>query len=273
MDTEEMKKIAIIGAGNLGQAIAKGLLKSGKFSPKDITLTRRTLSELTSFGESGFRLTDNNLSAVQGRDLIIISVGPQDAERVLNSFKNDLKQDKHILISTMTGVSIDKIQSVVGQQIPIVRIMPNTAVAICESMTCLSALDEHSKSLDTVKKVFDQLGKTLMVKESLMAPATALCGSGLAFFLRSIRAASQGGTEIGFHADEAILLAAQTARGAASLTIDSEMHTESEIDKVTTPKGITISGLNEMEHQGFSSAMIRAIVRSADKIDEIINES
>ncbi len=112
-----------------------------------------------------------------------------------------------------------------------------------------------------------------MVNESLMAPATALCGSGLAFFLRSIRAASQGGTEIGFHADEAILLAAQTARVAASLTIDSEMHPESEIDKVTTSKGITISGLNEMEHQGFSSAMIRAIVRSADKIDEIINES
>jgi len=161
----------------------------------------------------------------------------------------------------------------VGQQIPIVRIMPNTAVAICESMTCLAAMDEHLNSLDVVKNVFDQLGQTLVVKESLIAPETALCGSGLAFFLRAIRAASQGGTEIGFHANEAILLAAQTARGAASLTIDSELHPESEIDKVTTPKGITISGLNEMEHQGFSSAMIRAIVRSADKIDEIINES
>ena len=82
-----------------------------------------------------------------------------------------------------------------------------------------------------------------------------------------------GGTEIGFHAEEAILLAAQTARGAASLTLESEMHPESEIDKVTTPKGITISGLNEMEHRGFSSAMIRAIVRSANKIDKIVNES
>ena len=271
MDTEEMKKIAIIGAGNLGQAIAKGLLKSGKFSPKDITLTRRTLSEITSFEESGFRVTDNNSSAVQESELIIISVGPQNAEQVLNSFKDVINPDKHIIISTMTGISIDAIHNTVGQQIPIVRIMPNTAVAICESMTCLAALDSDYESLEIVKKVFDQLGKTLMVKESLMAPATALCGSGLAFFLRSIRAASQGGTEIGFHADEAILLAAQTARGAASLTIDSELHPESEIDKVTTPKGITISGLNEMEHQGFSSAMIRAIVRSADKIDEIIN--
>ena len=209
---------------------------------------------------------------MKANEMIIVSVGPQDAERVLDSFKDNLNPDKHILISTITGVSIQKIQSVVGLQLPIVRIMPNTAVAICESMTCIAAADEHSKSLTIVKKLFDQLGQTLIVKESLIAPATALCGSGLAFFLRAVRAASQGGTEIGFHAEEAILLAAQTARGAASLTINCNMHPESEIDKVTTPKGITISGLNEMEHQGFSSAMIRAIVKSANKINDIIRE-
>ena len=123
--------------------------------------------------------------------LIIIPVGPLDAERVLDSFKDDLNPDKHILISTMTGVSIQKIQSVVGLQLPIVRIMPNTAVAICESMTCIAATDEHSESLVVVKKVFDQLGQTLIVKESLIAPATALCGSGMAFFLRAVRAASR----------------------------------------------------------------------------------
>ena len=263
-------KIAIIGAGNLGKAIANGLVKSGKYLPENITLTRRSLSELSPYKNNGFSITDNNLSAVKVNEMIIVSVGPQDAERVLDSFKANLNPDKHILISTITGVSIQKIQSVVGLQLPIVRIMPNTAVAICESMTCIAATDEHSKSLTVVKKLFDQLGQTLIVKESLIAPATALCGSGLAFFLRAVRAASQGGTEIGFHAEEAILLAAQTARGAASLTINSNMHPESEIDKVTTPKGITIAGLNEMEHQGFSSAMIRAIVKSANKINDII---
>ena len=248
-------------------------MKSGSYFSENITLTRRILSELSSFADHGFRVTDNNSSAIKENELVIISVGPQDAERVLNSFKDNLNPERHILISTMTGVSIDKIQNVIGDHIPIVRIMPNTAVAICESMTCIAATDEHSESLVVVKKVFDQLGQTLIVKESLIAPATALCGSGLAFFLRAVRAASQGGTEIGFHAEEAILLAAQTARGAASLTLESEMHPESEIDKVTTPKGITISGLNEMEHRGFSSAMIRAIVRSANKIDKIVNES
>lgn len=265
-------KIAIIGAGNLGKAIAKGLVKSGKYLPENITLTRRILSELSPYKNNGFSITDNNLSAVKVNEMIIVSVGPQDAEQVLDSFKDNLNPNKHILISTITGVSIQKIQSMVGLQLPIVRIMPNTAVAICESMTCIAATDEHSKSLTVVKKLFDQLGQTLIVKESLIAPATALCGSGLAFFLRAVRAASQGGTEIGFHAEEAILLAAQTARGAASLTINSNMHPESEIDKVTTPKGITISGLNEMEHQGFSSAMIRAIVKSSNKINDIARE-
>ncbi|MBT3180076.1 MAG: pyrroline-5-carboxylate reductase [Candidatus Marinimicrobia bacterium] len=266
-------KISIIGAGNLGKAIAHGLVKSDSFSSENLVLTRRNLSEINAFKTLGIQVTDNNSFAVKMSDLVIVCVGPQDAEQVLTSFKEELDSKKHILISTMTGISINKIKSIVGQQIPIVRVMPNIAVAICESMTCIASLDKDTHSLEAVKKIFDQLGQTLIVKEDLIAPATALCGSGLAFFLRAVRAASQGGTEIGFHAEEAILLAAQTARGAASLTINSKMHPESEIDKVTTPKGITISGLNEMEHQGFSSAMIRAIVRSANKIEDIIKKS
>ena len=107
------------------------------------------------------------------------------------------------------------------------------------------------------------------MNEDLIGPATALCGSGLAFFLRSIRAAAHGGTEIGFHAEEALLLAAQTAKGAASLVLESSDHPETQIDKVTTPRGITIAGLNEMDHSGFTSAMINAIVKSANKINEV----
>jgi pyrroline-5-carboxylate reductase len=105
-----------------------------------------------------------------------------------------------------------------------------------------------------------------------MTPATALCACGVAFFLRSIRAASQGGIEIGFHWDDALLMAAQTAKGAAELLLQSKTHPESEIDKVTTPRGVTISGLNEMEHQGFSSAMIKGIVTSAQKAEKLLNK-
>ena len=102
-----------------------------------------------------------------------------------------------------------------------------------------------------------------------MGAATALCACGLAFFLRAIRAASQGGIEIGFHSAEAILMAAQTAKGAASLLLVNKNHPESEVDKVTTPRGITISGLNQMEHNGFSSALIKGIVTSAEKAEKI----
>ena len=269
MTNNQIKKIAIIGAGKIGQAIANGMTKSGQYLPSQITMTRKDSSMLTHLQNAGYGVTIDNSKAIKSAQLIVVSVGPQDAKNPLNVIKTDLDPKMHILVSTVAGVTIEFIENIIGTGFPIVRIMPNTAISICESMTCLAAKDEHSESMESVKRIFDQLGLTLVVKEELIGPATALCGSGLAFFLRAVRAASQGGTEIGFHAEEAILLAAQTARGAASLTLESKMHPESEIDKVTTPKGITISGLNEMEHQGFSSAMIRAIVRSAEKLGSI----
>jgi pyrroline-5-carboxylate reductase len=143
--------------------------------------------------------------------------------------------------------------------------MPNTAIAIQESMTCLCTDDSNVEALPLVKKIFDALGRTLVIDETLMVPATALCACGIAFFLRAVRAASQGGIEIGFHAEEALLMAAQTARGAASLLVKEGSHPESEVDKVTTPQGCTISGLNQMEHHGFSSALIKGITTSAAK--------
>ena len=119
------------------------------------------------------------------------------------------------------------------------------------------------------KTIFDATGSTLVIDEDLMVPATALCACGIAFFLRAIRAASQGGIEIGFHSAEAIAMAAQTAKGAASLILDSTRHPEGEVDRVTTPRGCTIAGLNEMEHRGFSSALIRGIVTSATKANRL----
>ena len=147
MTNYHKNNIGIIGAGNLGKAIAKGLVKSGNYLPENITLTRKNLTELIPYQNNGFSITDNNLSAVETNDVIIISVGPQDTEQVLDSINAKLNPDKHILISTITGVSIKKIQSLVSLKIPVVRIMPNIAVAICESMTCIASTDEDSKYL------------------------------------------------------------------------------------------------------------------------------
>ncbi len=150
--------------------------------------------------------------------------------------------------------------------------MPNTGIALGQSMTCLSSNDARSEILDKAVSIFDAVGMTRVIDEELMVPATALCACGVAFFLRAVRAASQGGIEIGFHPEEALTMAAQTALGAASLVLESGRHPEREIDSVTTPRGCTIAGLNEMEHQGFSSAMIKGIIVSAEKASRLFEE-
>ena len=166
-------------------------------------------------------------------------------------------------------MSIAQIRAIVGTQLAVVRAMPNTAIGIRDSMTCITSDDSTGGAVTAARSLFDAVGKTLVIDEEQMVAATALGACGVAFFLRAIRAASQGGIEVGLQTDEALLIAAQTARGAASLLLSREGHPEREIDRVTTPRGCTITGLNVMEHEGFSSAMIRGIVASAEKASKL----
>ena len=169
------------------------------------------------------------------------------------------------IISLVTGVKVNQIQNKLGESTPIVRAMPNTAIAIRESMTCIATSSKWKERIPEVKEIFEQVGETVIINEEQMTSATALCACGIAFFLRAIRAASQGGTEIDFHSGEALKMAAQTAKGASALLLENNSHPEDEIDKVTSPKGCTIAGLNEMEHSGFSSSFIKGIITSAEK--------
>lgn len=259
------KRIAILGAGNIGSSIARGLAASGRYRPADITLTRRRAELLGTFKKEKFRVLSDNRAAVESAAIIILAVGPQQLENLVKEIRPSLNEDRHILISIVSGVSTEQIAVWLKNKTRVVRAMSNTAIAIREAMTCLCAAPASAGALEEARAIFDTLGKTLVISEELMLSATALAGCGIAFFLRAIRAASQGGTQIGFHSDEALLMAAQTAKGAAALLLSAESHPESEIDKVTTPCGCTIEGLNEMEHHGFSSAMITGIVTSNDK--------
>jgi pyrroline-5-carboxylate reductase len=198
-------------------------------------------------------------------EVIILAVQPLQLNGLLEEIKPELKAGKHLIISVVSGASIKAIRQQIGENVSIVRAMPNTAIAIRESMTCLAGTEPSNRDLDLAKKIFDTLGQTIVIEEELMIPATALGACGVAFFMRAIRAASQGGIEIGFHSEDALMIAAQTAKGAASLLLSKNNHPEREVDKVTTPRGCTIVGLNQMEHNGFSSAMIRGIVTSAEK--------
>lgn len=266
------RRIAILGAGNIGTAIASGLALSNNFRAENITLTRRKVELLEPFKEKGFNIQSDNIKAVQNADIVLIAVEPQQIDALLNEIKNNLKEDRHILISVVSGVDIERIRNQVQTDLPIVRAMPNTAIAIRESMTCIASGEDHTKAAEATKEIFDTVGQTLLIHEELMTSATALGACGIAFFLRAIRAASQGGIEIGFHAHEALQISAQTAKGAASLLGSMDNHPEFEIDRVTTPRGCTISGLNQMEHQGFSSAMIKGILVSAEKAARLYKE-
>jgi len=257
--------IAILGTGNIGSAIARGLVHANLLPAGDITLTRRRIGSLNSYRREGYRTTSDNLEALRNAQIIFLTVTPQQLNQLLTEIKGALDPRRHTIVSVVSGATIAEIRKQLGSDLGIIRAMPNTAISIRESMTCLSTDRGADGAMATVKKIFDSMGKTLVIDEGLMVPATALCACGIAFFLRGIRAASQGGIEIGFHAEEALLMAAQTAKGAASLLVEAGNHPESEVDKVTTPQGCTIAGLNQMEHYGFSSALIRGIVTSANK--------
>lgn len=259
-------KIAIIGGGNLGAAIAEGLLKSGFATPAQITVTRRNVDRLATLKEAGVTVTSNNQHAIENNDVIIVALKPYNVKEVLEGLKQSFNPEKHIIISVVTGVSLKDLSAIFNNHTPVFRAMPNTAIAIQESVTCLCSVNATNAQVNYVTDLFNQLGISISIDEKLMDAATVLGACGIAYALRFIRAATQGGIEIGFDAKTASLIAAQTVKGAAELLLKGNRHPEEEIDKVTTPKGCTIVGLNEMEHRGFSSSLIRGIGASYNKI-------
>jgi pyrroline-5-carboxylate reductase len=261
--------IAILGGGNLGAAIAQGIVKAKVAKANQVWITRRHLTKLEDLKNQGFKVTTSNSDAVKASSIIILCVQPKQLSGLLEELKGTLSKKKHVLVSTITGVAIEEIASKSPEGITIIRAMPNTAIAIGASMTCMCTTNASTKQMAEIQNIFNALGQTLIIEERLMKAATVLAASGVAFFMRYLRAATQGGIQLGFDAEEAQLIAGQTAKGAAMLLQQHHSHPEVEIDKVTTPEGCTIAGLNEMEHQGLSSALIKGIVASYEKISKI----
>ena len=261
-------KIAIIGAGNIGMAIAEGLKASKEYRVSNIILCRRKLNKLESLKKQGFNLSSNNLEAVSKVDYIIVAVQPKQLTVVLKEIAAGLNKNK-VLISVVTGVSISDIQAEVGESCSVFVAMPNTAISIQRSMTCIATKNASKAVRSRILSMFNAMGEAIIIEENLMAAATVLGACGIAFAMRFIRATSQGGVQIGFDADVAQLITSQTVNGAASLLLHSGKHPEREIDRVTTPRGCTIEGLNEMEHEGFSSSVIKGLTSSHRKITAI----
>ncbi|MCS6822301.1 MAG: pyrroline-5-carboxylate reductase [Microscillaceae bacterium] len=263
-------KIHIIGGGNLGTSMARGL--NAAQQSYQISVSRRNISHIQHLETLGIRLTADNKQFLPEADIVILAVKPKQAEAVCAEVRSVLRKDC-IFISVVTGLSIKQLENYL--RIPdlcIIRAMPNTAIALRESMTCLASHTAHERQKQVALTLFEQLGKAIFIEESLMDASTVLGACGIAFALRFIRAAMQGGIEIGFDSKTAALIATQTVKGAAQLLLQDTQHPEIEIDKVTTPQGCTIVGLNEMEHRGFSSSLIKGIVTSYKKIGNMQKE-
>ncbi|WP_459187642.1 pyrroline-5-carboxylate reductase [Parabacteroides sp. APC149_11_2_Y6] len=266
-------KITIIGTGNIGGAIARGLAKGHIFKASDITCTFHTQESLDKVKavNPDFITSLDNVEAVKNADIIIIAVKPWRVEEVIDQIKGELNYDKQIIVSVAAGITFDTLETYLTKNMgfddcfvtpTIFRIMPNTAIEVLSSMTFVAARNASPEQIDLVIRIFNELGNAMLVEERLMAAGTALASSGIAFALRYIRAAIEGGVELGFYPKQAQEIVVHTVKGAVDLLLENKSNPEMEIDKVTTPGGITIKGLNEMELSGFTSSVIRGLKAS-----------
>lgn len=255
-------KIAIIGCGNLGFSIAKGLAAKQKEFNLDITATTPdgNLDEIRAIGINASR---DNIEAVKDSDMIFLCVKPWIAKDVLEEISPAMK-NTHILISPVAGLSIDQILGYCSKNISVFRIMPNIAASINQSTTCVS-YNAEDEDIEKTLNILGILGKTIVIDEDKINAATILTGSGIAFVLRFMRAMVEGGIEIGFRSDVANEIVSQTVKGTVELLMNEGSHHEALIDRVCTPGGTTIRGLNEMETNGFSASVIEGIL-SAYKV-------
>ena len=245
----------------MGGATVEGFIKSEFFQNEDITVSDPSLQVVEKFARQGVSATTENAVAAQGADVVMVCVKPWLVEQVLLSIKDSLDPQRQVLVVIAAGVKSASIREWLGGQCPpLFLCIPNIAIAQLESMTFLvPCVDVSQQQIELVKTIFDELGQVIITDEQHLGAGTTLASCGIAYAMRYIRAASEGGVELGFKADDAKQIVMQTVEGAVKLLEASDLHPEAAIDLVTTPGGVTIKGLNEMEHAGFTSAVIRGL--------------
>lgn len=249
----------------MGGATVEGLVKGQTFRNEDITVSDPVQAVLEKFAKLGVGTTTDNLAAARSADIVCVVVKPWLVESVLKGIAPALTPEK-VLIVIAAGVPSAKIREWTGIDMPLFLCIPNIAIAQMASMTFLVPCGAvPQQQIERVKAIFDEMGSTLITDEQHLAAGTTLASCGIAYAMRYLRAASEGGVELGFKADQAKDIVMQTMLGAVKLLEASGLHPEAAIDLVTTPGGVTIKGLNEMEHAGFTSAVIRGLKAGMNK--------
>ncbi len=259
-------KISVIGAGAMGGATIEGLLKGNYVQAADICVSDVSPKAVERFADSGATITTDNHAAAKWGDMVLVFVKPWLVEQVLTGIKDTLDYERQTLVVVAAGIKSEQLKTWMTKdgQLPAMYLaIPNIAIAQLASMTFLVRVATESQHTKQVKALFDSMGKTIVTEEKLLGAGTTLASCGIAYAMRYIRAASEGGVELGFKADEAKQIVMQTMKGAVELLQATGLHPEAAIDLVTTPGGVTIKGLNEMEHAGFTSSVIRGLKAGA----------
>lgn len=259
-------KIAIIGAGAMGGAMADGFIKSGAVKPADISVANPTAQKLEHFALQGASVTTDNKTAAEGADIVVIAVKPWLVEQVVNELKPVLNYTRQTIITVAAGIGGNQFTAWLKKDDAVPQtfiVIPNTAIAVLASMTFIVPVNATADTTTTIKALFDNVGQTMVTDERHLSAGMTLASCGIAYAMRYVRAAAEGGVELGFKADMAKDIVLQTMKGAVELLQANGNHPEAEIDKVCTPGGLTIRGLNEMEHAGFTSAVIRGLKAAA----------
>ena len=253
-------KLTVIGAGNMGGALIKGWAKSGKVDNITVADKNEALLETLKQEYPALNTTTDNVEAVKGADIIILVVKPWLMKLVIAEVKNVLDLEKQIIISDAANFTTAMIAEELGIDGQFFYVIPNIAAEFGASMSFIAkgagATDE---SLKAVEDLYAIDGDTLVVTENLIGPGMMMASCGIAYVMRYIRAQMEGGCEMGFYPQQAKQIALQTMQGAVSLLKATGWHPEEAIDKVTTPGGVTIKGLNELDHSSFNSAVIRSL--------------
>ena len=245
-------KITVFGAGNMGGAIVRGLLNSDIVKKEELIIIDPYVAEF-----EGIATRSIVSSEIEGSDVVLLAVKPWLAADVVTNFRAFLSPST-MLGSVVAGLTLEQMSEMTSHTQPLVRIMPNTAVSTGEGMTFFATKSCSEVQVELVNRLLSSTGEVMQVEERLINPCMSLASCGIAFALRYIRASVEGGVELGVPASLATKIVAQTLRGAASL-LEGGSHPEVEIDKVTTPGGITIKGLNAMEANGFTNSVIEGL--------------
>jgi pyrroline-5-carboxylate reductase len=263
METTNLQ-IAIIGAGNMGGAIARGLSKGKLVQSKNISVSDVSQSNLDAIKafDSEIVVSNSNREAVAGADIILLAVKPWLVEVIAEEIENKIDLKKQIIVSIAAGVDFSKMAEIFNANATMFRVIPNTGIDVLQSVSTISSFNASKEQEELIVSIFAELGKAFLVPETQLNAFMSLSSCGIAYAFRYIRAAMEGGVEMGIYPGVAKEVVIQTLRGAIDLLEANNSHPEVEIDKVTTPGGITIKGLNEMEANGFTNAVIKGLKAS-----------